>query len=80
MDGIDQLIESLRADLAAAERIKENKGTLENALVSVDTIVKAHASAVLLHTGNISAAAKILGVSRRTLHRWINQWGLKTKS
>lgn len=73
---IDKLTETLRAQLAALDALQANEQVLSGAFVPLDTVIKAHVTAVLLRADSISEASRILGISRRTTHRYIAKWRL----
>ena len=48
--------------------------TLDWPIVSIDELVSFHVRFIIgQHGGNLSAAAKVLGIHRRTLHRMITK-------
>lgn len=47
-------------------------------LVPMEQVERSQTEATLKASRSITEAARSLGISRRTLHRHINQWGLPT--
>lgn len=63
---------------AVAIREEAAKIVVDTSALTLDELILQRVRSALESSRRITEAADRLGISRRTLHRYINKWGLKT--